>query len=99
VGVAIGQSQAADLLGIRGREDLTDPSAAVVSDQVHLIDVQGVEKLFEHLRVRRDRNVLFRRDFGVAMGQQINGDAPPDIRQLRQLVTPQMTIQEHAVHK
>ena len=45
MGVAVGEGQRPHPLGIERREDLSNASAAVVTDQVDLIDLQSVEHL------------------------------------------------------
>jgi hypothetical protein len=45
IGVAVGEGQRPHPLGIERREDLSNASAAVVTDQVDLIDLQSVEHL------------------------------------------------------
>jgi len=67
---------------------LRDTTAAVVADQINLVDLQRVQKFPQHVCVSRDRHVLVRRDVGFAMRQQINRDAPADIRESGQLVPP-----------
>src|SRR6202011_5912612 len=72
MGVAVGEGQRPHPLGIERRENLSNASAAVVADQVDLIDLQGIEHLFQHLRVGSYGDILIRRDLGVAMGQEIH---------------------------
>ena len=59
--------------------------------------LERVEKLPQHVRVGRHRHVLVRRDLGVAVREQVDRDAAPDVGQLRQLMAPQMPVQQHAV--
>jgi hypothetical protein len=66
-------------LGIERREDLSNASAAVIADQVDPIDLQGIEHLFQHLRVGSHGDILIRRDLGVAMRQKIDRDAAADV--------------------
>src|ERR1035441_4502398 len=82
----------ANTLRIQRSEDLCNTATAIVAHQIHLIDAQGIEKLLKHLRIGRYRYVLIRRDFGVAMGQQVHGYTAPDVGQILQLMTPQMPI-------
>ena len=91
--IAIGESQAADALWIQSGEDLGNAAATVVTDQIHLIDMQGVEKFIQHLRVGGNRHVLIRCDFSVTVREQINCDAAANVGQIGQLVTPQMSVQ------
>ena len=81
MGVAVGQCQGSNAVGVACGEDLADPAAAVVADEVDLVDVQRVEYFGEHVGVGGDRHVLFRGDFGVAVGEQIHGDAASDVGQ------------------
>src|SRR5260370_21022956 len=97
--VAIGEREAANAVRIERGEKLRNAATAVVADEVHLVDVQGIEKLLEHLRSGGHGYVLVRRDFGVAVWKQVHGYAPPDIGQVRQLMTPQMAVQQNAMHE
>ena len=99
VRVAVGKNEAANAFGIKRGENLRNAAAAVVADKVHLIDVQGVEKFLEHLCVCGDGNVLVRRDFGVAMGKEIDGNATADVGQIGELVMPEVAIQQDAVNE
>src|SRR5260370_17610484 len=78
-------------------EYLTDSAPAVISDDIRLIDGQGVEKLCEHFRIRGNRYVLTGADFRVAVRQEINCDGPAYIRQCLLLMTPEIAVQQHAV--
>src|SRR5271168_911292 len=49
VGIAIGEREAANALRIERGENLRDAAAAVIADEIDVIDVQGIEKLLEHL--------------------------------------------------
>src|SRR5262249_41793035 len=60
---------------------------------------EGVEELQEHLRVRVRGDVLLRTDLGGAVGEQVYGDAPADARESLQLVAPEGTVQQNAVHE
>src|SRR5216684_1362340 len=97
--VAIGEREAANALRIQRGENLRNAATAVVADEVHLVDVQGIEKFLEHLRIGRHGYILIRRDFGVAVCKQVHGYAPPDIGQVRQLMTPQMAVQQNAMYE
>src|SRR5260370_17577516 len=97
--VAIGEREAANALRIQRCENLRNAATAVVAYEIHLVDVQGIEKFLEHLRIGRHGYVLIRCDFRVAMRKQVDGDATPDVRQIRQLMTPQIAVQQNAVHE
>src|SRR5713226_9393140 len=97
--VAIGEREAANALRIQRGENLCNTATAVVADEIHLVNVQGIEKFLEHLRVGRDGNVLVGRDFGVAMRKKVHSYAAPDVGQIRQLTTPQIAVQQNAVHE
>jgi hypothetical protein len=64
---------------VRRGEDLRDAAAAVVANEVHLTDLQRIEKLPEHLGVGGHGHVLLRRDLAVAMRQQVHRDAASDV--------------------
>ena len=95
--VAVGEGQCPHPLGIERREDLGDAAAAVVADQVDLIDLQRIEHLLQHRRVSRHGDILARRDLGVAMRQKIDGHAAANVGEPGQLVPPEMLVQHHAV--
>src|SRR6202030_2264940 len=99
VSVAVGEGQAPHPVGIERCEDLSDPAAAVVNDQVNLIDPQGIEHLSEHVSVSGDGDVLIWFDLRIAMRQQVHRNAATDIRQSGQLVTPEMLVQHYTVDK
>jgi hypothetical protein len=80
VGVAVGEGQRPHPLRIKSGEDLSDAAAAVIADQVDLIDFKGIEHLFQHLRVGGQGDILIRRDLGIAMRWEIHGNAAADIR-------------------
>src|SRR5258707_12597032 len=97
--VAIGEREAANALRIQRRENLRNAATAVVAYEIYLVDVQGIEKFLEHLRIGRHGYVLIRCDFRVAMRKQVHGYAAPDVGQLRQLMTPQIAVQQNAMHE
>ena len=97
MGVAVGEGETADALRVQRGEDLRDAAAAVVADEVHAVDVQGIEKFLEHLRIGRHGHILIRRDFGVTMRKQVHGYTAPNVGLLRQLMTPQMPVQQYAM--
>src|SRR5258708_29112656 len=97
--VAIGEREAENGLRIQRGENLRNSATAVVAYEIHLVDVQGIEKFLEHLRIGRHGYVLIRCDFRVAMRKQVHGYAAPDVGQLRQLMTPQIAVQQNAMHE
>ena len=97
--VAVGQRQASDALRVQRTEDLRDAASAVISDEIRLFHVQRIEKLLEHLCVCRDGHVLIARDVRLAVRQQVDGNAAPDVREVCQLMSPEVLIQQHAVHE
>ena len=50
-------------------ENLRNAAAAVIADQINLIDMQGFEHLVQHVRIGGHRDVLIRPDLGVTMRQ------------------------------
>ena len=75
--VAVGERQRAQPFGMMGGEDLRDRAAAVVRHEVDLLDAERVEELDDHPRLRRERDILRRRDLGVAEPHQVERDAAP----------------------
>src|ERR1700722_10549875 len=92
VRVAVRERESSNAFRVESRKYLADTAATIVSDQIHLIDVQRIEKLAKHLGIRCDRYVLVRRDFRVAVRKQVDSDAPADVGQVRQLMAPQMSV-------
>jgi hypothetical protein len=76
-----------------------DASAAVVADEIDPVDTEGVEKLLEHDGIGGHRHVLFRRDLGAAVREQVDRDATPDIREMGELVPPEMAVQQDPVNE
>src|SRR6516164_4314350 len=65
--------------GFERREDLGNASAAVIADQVDLIDLQDIEHFFQHFCIGRHGDILIRLDLGVAMRQEIDRDAAANV--------------------
>ena len=77
--ITIRKRQTANALRIQRGKNLRNAASAVIADEIHFVDVQGIEKFLKHLRVRRHGHVLIRRDFSVAMRKQVDGYAASDI--------------------
>jgi hypothetical protein len=92
VRVAVRERETSNALRVESRENLGDTAATIVSDEIHLIDIQRIEKFAKHLGVRGDRYVLVRRDFRVAVRKQVDCDRAAKIRESRLLVTPKMSV-------
>ena len=75
--VAIGQDQRRQPVRMAGRKNLRDGAAAVIGDQIDLVDAKRVQHLGDHLRLRRERDILRGADLGVAEPHQVDGDAAP----------------------
>jgi AraC-like DNA-binding protein len=67
VGISVGERQTPHTIGMRRCEDLRYTAAAIVADQVDLIDLERGEGLAQHIGVGGDGHVLIRIDLGVAM--------------------------------
>jgi len=78
-------------------QDLRDTAAAVVADEIDLVDIERVEELREHRGVRRHRDILIRGNLGIAVCQEIHGDAPPHVGQSGELMSPDVPVQQHAM--
>jgi hypothetical protein len=74
VRVAVRERESSNAFRVESREYLGDTAATIVSDKIHLIDVQRIEKFAKHLGIRGDRYVLVRRDFRVAVRKQVDRD-------------------------
>ena len=97
--IAVGQHQTTNSFRVQGCKYLTDAATAVVAHQVDLIDVQRIQKLRQHMGIGGDRHVLGGRYLGLAVRQQIDGNAAPDIAQFRELVPPKIAVEQHTVHE
>jgi hypothetical protein len=99
VSVAVGQRETTHPFWVERGENLADSAPTIVTNKIDLLDLEGVEKLLEHVRVGCDRDILIRMYFCVTVGEQIDGDTPPNLGQMRKLVAPEMTVKQDAVHK
>ena len=91
------EGQRAHASWIERGENLADTAAAVVADQVDLVDGESIEQFAQHVRIGRDRDVLAGHDLRVAVRQQIRRDAVANVAQLGELVTPQVLVHEHTM--
>jgi hypothetical protein len=83
---------------VRG-EDLCNAPATVITHKVHFLNLERVEELREHGRLCIRGNVLGRLDLTGAVGQEVNRDTAAHICESRQLVTPQIAVEQDAVHE
>ncbi len=95
--VAIGQDQRPQPVRIMRGENLRDGAAAVVADQIDLVDAQRIDDLGDHARLRRERDILRRSDVGVAEPHQVDGDTAPPMPDLVDDMTPVIAVERHAV--
>ena len=86
--IAVREHEAANAAGVQRGEYLAHAAAAIVADQVHLFDFQCIQKLSQHVSICRHGNILRRRDFGIAVRQQIQRNAAPQIFELHELMSP-----------
>ena len=77
----------------------TGDPAAVVANEVHLFNLEGIEKLPEHGRLRIRGDVLGRLDLTCPVSQEVNRDTTAHICESRQLVTPQIAVKQDAVNE
>src|SRR5258706_3499414 len=56
VSVAVSEREAADALRVQCGDNLCNPAAAVLADDIHLIDAQSIEKFISHLVLSRYGN-------------------------------------------
>src|SRR5262249_20248630 len=83
VRVTVSEGKRPNTFRVLNREDLRDSGCAVVRHEVYLSNVQGIEKFFEHSRLRIVRDFLISRNFSCALSKQIERDASPQAAQLR----------------
>ncbi len=77
--VAISECQRPHAVGIQGREDLRDAAAAVIADEIDLVDLESIKRLSQHVRVGGHGNVPIRADLGIAVRQQVHRYAAADV--------------------
>src|SRR5258708_9451261 len=99
VRIAIRQHKAPDAFGVACGENLGDPAAAVVGDNVHGIELHGLAERCEHARLRVEREVLIGAGPRRAMRKNIHRYAAPDIGNAIDHPVPEMTVQENAMNK
>src|SRR3989442_1571748 len=75
VRIAVGERQGPQPLGVPGGEELRDPAAAVVADQVDGAQLERVAELGQHAGLRGERDVPVGADLGVAEAHQIERNA------------------------
>jgi len=78
-------------------EELDDGGAAVVGDDVHLIELEPVAERRQHGRLRVEREVLIGARARHAMRHQVDGDAAADVRDPIDDGAPQVAVQEDPV--
>ncbi len=97
--VAVGQHQRCQPGRVVGGKNLRDGAAGIVGDQIDLFDAETVQHLGDHVRLRRERDILRGSDFGVAETHQIDGDAAPPVFYAVDDMTPVIAVDGHAVDK
>ena len=97
--VTVGQRETAQSMRIVGSENLRDRPAAVVTYEIDLINAEGIDKLQQHLRLSRKRDILCRADFGVAKSHQIQCDAAAYVGNPGNHVSPMKTVERNTVHE
>src|ERR1700737_5340569 len=97
--IAVSEREASNAFRIESGEYLGDAAAAVISDDIHLIDVQRIEKVVEHLCICCDRHILVGCDVGVSVREQVDRYRAANTRQSRLLVTPEKAVHQYAAPK
>ena len=82
-----------------GGEELRDPAAAVVADQVDRTQVERVAELGQHAGLRGERDVLVGRDLGVAEAHQVERNAAVDVADRVDDVPPVEAVERHPVQE
>ncbi len=95
--VAIGQHQRSQPFRVMRGEDLRNGAAAVIGDQIDLVDAERVQHLGDHLRLRGEGNILRRRNLGVAEPHQVDGDTAPPMLDAVDDMAPVIAVDRHAM--
>src|SRR3954447_9867561 len=99
MGVAIRDRERADAARMARGEDLGNSRAAVVGDQIDLVQIQPVAEGLQHLGLHAERHVLIGCDPRVAVSHQVNRNAPSQIGYAFDHMAPEVGVLENAVHK
>ena len=97
--VAIRQDQRCQPVGIMRGENLRDRAAAIVGDEIGLLDSERVHELGEHPRLSDKRNILRPPDFAVAQPHQVKRDAAPPVLNTVDDMAPVVTVERHPMDK
>ena len=80
-------------------ENLRDGAAAVVGDEVDLIEAERVAERLQHRRLRAERDVLVRFCRAVAMRDEVDRETAADGGDAVDHVAPQIGVEKHAMHE
>ena len=83
---------------MRGK-DLRDRPTRIIGNQIDRVDPERVQHLGDHLRLRRERDILRWRDLGEAEAHQVDRDAAPPMLDALDDVAPVIAVERHAVNK
>jgi hypothetical protein len=98
VGVAVGQDEAADPLGMAGDEHLRHRPARVVADDRHVLQVEGLEEAGDDRRdpIRRQVGIRVHRDL-LRSDRPVGGDAATAVGEAVDDAAPEAPVDQVAV--
>ena len=99
VDIAVGERQAVDAPGMAGGENLGDRAAAVIGDDVDLVQAHRIAERNEHVGLRIEVQILVGAGSRLAMSKDIDRDATPDIGQPLDHPVPEVAVEEYAVNE
>ena len=97
MGVAVGEGQGPYPLGHRDGDELGDGTTTVIADEIDRVEPEDIEELDDHLHLEGDGQLAGRRTGAVAVGQEVDGQAPAYVGQTLELGPPQIGVQEDPV--
>jgi hypothetical protein len=98
VHVAVGQHQAAPADGVVGGEDLGYADPGVVGDQVDAVDAERVQETDEGGGLVVEGDALAGGGDRLAVAQEIHREIAADVGEHFQLVSPEVPVDDDAVH-
>src|SRR6266849_3004653 len=99
VGIAIGERETPDALRVACGKNLSDSAAAVVGDDIHLVEFHGLAERCEHARLGVERKVLVRAGACSPMRENIDRYAAPGVGNPLDQPVPEMAVQQNAMNE
>jgi hypothetical protein len=99
-GVAVGEHEAGDVLGVPGDHELADSAAGVVADQGDVAQLRGRQEIGDEPgQTGRAKVGVGIHRHQVRAGQQIPDDAAESLRERRHDIAPVIPIHQEPVHE